>query len=301
MVTLLTEFMESNAESFIELLGDRLSRRDFSISGDNIPQPIPPQSIPRPPSPPAGFHEPQLPTALSVESSDEYSSDYSSHSPRRTKHRKSHQHHHRNRHQHKHRRPSADSDEQIPKYIHSLEKSHSIDTTRPRYILCIPGLSENLNSISQIWKEFCRFGEILAIQEHRDKGYALIELADLYSAYEIVNCKRRFFSNEFVRPFFAVDIDERELESAAQEHQRKKAAAIKRNSDAQRFLDDCGKRSGDDEVDEEGLLDEMIETVQKKLSEYESGDERIKSVLREEIDTLNEMIDVLAKDILHLI
>jgi hypothetical protein len=153
----------------------------------------------------------------------------------------------------------------------------------PHYIVCVPGLPDNLNSVGQVLHEFCTFGEILAIQENHAKGYALIEFADLYAAYKVVNSKRRFFSNEFARPFFAVAIDRGELEAVRQEHTRRKEVAVT----------PAPRSSGGEEIE---LLTEMMHTHQRKWQELQTcQNETAREILQDEITTLKQMMDILSQ------
>jgi len=175
----------------------------------------------------------------------------------------------------------------------------------PRYIVCVPGLAENLNSIGSLWNEFGSFGEIVGMQENRKRGYALIEFADLYAAFKVVSARRSFFSNEFIRPFFAVPLDEAALEVVKVEHARRKAYSEelerqKREPPPRPPQPPPPSPRLDDKAREKALLNEMIRMQEEMINLFEAtSDEAEQARLKTEIDSMSSVIDVLAQRVIH--
>ena len=170
---------------------------------------------------------------------------------------------------------------------------------RQHYVVCVPGLAENLNTIGGILREFSRFGEIIAVQENREKGYALVEFANLYAAFKAVRSTRVFFSNEYIRPFFAVPIGDQELRATEAEYKRRKefAEELNRKRLEQKRLWQAQQKIND--MTEEELLTEMVAIQEKKIKEFEqSTDAAERDMIKNEIDSLSSMIDMLAHGVL---
>ena len=170
---------------------------------------------------------------------------------------------------------------------------------RQHYVVCVPGLAENLNTIGGILREFSRFGEIIAVQENREKGYALIEYANLYAAFKAVRSTRVFFNNEYIRPFFAVPVGDEELRATEAEYKRRKEFAEELNRkrlEQKRLWQAQQKING---MNEEELLSEMVAIQEKKIKEFEqSTDASERDMIKNEIESLSSMIDMLAHGVL---
>jgi hypothetical protein len=163
-----------------------------------------------------------------------------------------------------------------------------------------------MNVVGQILKEFCPFGAILAIQENQQKHYALIEFADLYDAFKVVNSKRRFFSNEFARPFFAVDVDEAELAAVRAEYRARKDLLKPKPDPNPPEVDDWGldvqveeTADAEGELNPNRLLTDMLEAQERKIVELENcQDPGQRMALQEQIDNLSHMLDMVAETLL---
>ena len=331
MIALLKEFINESSEPFVDKLEDHIKRRDFAV--DKI---VPPPQInpPRPVTPPE--QKPESPESTSTSSESE---ERPKHKPRhRHKHSTSRSHRHRSHHQSDSTddSDSSDTSSDSPPISKSRRRSRSpkrdrrdrerrrtrrssdsdaswkSDSRRKRtkspnpelserkhYVVCVPGLTDNLNTIGGILKEFSRFGEILAVQENHEKGYALIEFANLYSAVRATDSMHQFFNNQYIRPFLAVQVSERELAAVHAEYQRRKefAEELKRRKIEERRI--AAERRKVSEMTEEELFREMIKTQERKMKEFElSIDPVERETIRSEIESLSDMIDVLAQTVL---
>lgn len=332
MIALLKEFISESSEPFVDKLEDHIKRRDFSVD-----KTVPPPQLnpPCPVTPPEQKQE--SPESTSSESEerpkrkhrhrhkhstsrshrhrsrhhsdstdDSDSSDTSSDSPpiSKSRHRSrspKRDTHSTRRDRERHTRRSSDSGT-MRKTDSRREPTKSPNpelSERKHYVVCVPGLTENLNTIGGILKEFSRFGEILAVQENHEKGYALIEFANLYSAFRATNSIHQFFNNQYIRPFLAVKVSESELAAVQAEYQRRKefAEELKRRKVEERRI--AAERRKVSEMTEEELFREMIKTQEQKIKEFElSIDPVERETIRSEIESLSDMIDVLAQTVL---
>lgn len=331
MIALLKEFINESSEPFVDKLEDHIKRRDFAVD-----KTVPPPQInpPRPVTPPEQKPESPESTSTSSESEerpkhkhrhrhkhstsrshrhrshhqsdstdDSDSSDTSSDSPPISKSRRRSRSPKRDRRDRERRRTRRSSDSDAMRKSDSHRKRTKSPnpelSERKHYVICVPGLTDNLNTIGGILKEFSRFGEILAVQENHEKGYALIEFANLYSAFRATDSMHQFFNNQYIRPFLAVQVSERELAAVQAEYERRKefAEELKRRKIEERRI--AAERRKVSEMTEEELFREMIKTQERKIKEFElSIDPVERETIRSEIESLSDMIDVLAQTVL---
>lgn len=196
--------------------------------------------------------------------------------------------------EHKHRRHKHRRRSESKQRKSSEEKSY-IDTefsdelkeipTQEKYILFIAGLEPNLNKLTRLFRAFNRFGKILAVEECPKRRGAFIQFADLSSAYRAVNSQKPFFGNPLIKVDYAVPPNPEAIAAIKAEQERMKQLALDRSQ---------GKQQ-----DAAELLDEMIQTLEKKIMAFDTEEDLIKKEqLKENIDTLSSMVDQLAQDVL---
>ncbi|KAH0789793.1 hypothetical protein GPJ56_006295 [Histomonas meleagridis] len=157
-----------------------------------------------------------------------------------------------------------------------------------RYIVCIAGLSPNLNNVGLLFKEFNRFGRILGIQEKHELNCAFIEYEDLEACYRVVNAKHKFFKSEFIKATYANQYDEEMLIAIDNEHTKSVQNAIDRHNQ---------KMKEKLKEDKENLLEKLIKSCEEKIAECESCDNEERSkVLKKEIMELANEIDKLTME-----
>ena len=169
-----------------------------------------------------------------------------------------------------------------------ISENNKLELQQPQvksqhFIVCIAGLSENLNSVSSLFKEFNRFGRILAIQKNIKMNYALIEYADLESCYRVVNSKSNFFNSKSIKADYAFNPDIETLCSLDHEHYARIENAIQKTKQIEiiRTIKKQETLQKNDTI----LVDLYIEKCENKIKEYEKcNDPKIKEILKKEIE-----------------
>jgi hypothetical protein len=148
----------------------------------------------------------------------------------------------------------------------------------PRYVIYVAGLEPNLNSISHLYTQFQKFGQIITIETILSENVAFIEFADLLSAFKAVVAKKNPLNNSFIKIGYAFDPDQQDLEALEAERQRRK---VKCNE---------VKKKEATEDDENRFMDDLLEKMTLLINQMEAETDPVKKEgLRRTLDELNSI------------